>query len=163
MDYVDSLGTSFLAHRLRRLSDNLVDQVAANFANAGLKVPARSVSTLHYLGENGPTGPVELGKALKFSHPLMVRSLRNLEDLGLVEAVVDESDQRRRRVQLTRDGEREAARSFAMTTAFSREAIELAAEAGIDLSQFADQLSVLVRLFAEKPVEIAKPVEGAAR
>ena len=84
MDYVDSLGTSFLAHRLRRLSDYVVEQVSENFTRAGIIVPPRSVSTLNYLRNNGPTGPVELGKALKFSHPLMVRALRNLEALDLV-------------------------------------------------------------------------------
>ncbi len=147
MDFVDSLGTSFLAHRLRRLSDHVVDQVAANFSRAGLAVPARSVSTLHYLRENGPTGPVELGKALKFSHPLMVRSLRNLEGLGLVEAVADESDQRRRRVQLTAVGQREAEKSFAMIRAFTDEMERKAAEAGVDVTEFARQLEVMTKLF----------------
>ena len=160
MDYVESLGTSFLAHRLRRLSDDLVDQVTANFDRAGLAVPARSVSTLHYLRQNGPTGPVELGKALKFSHPLMVRSLRNLENLGLVEAVADERDQRRRRVQLTARGEEEAQRSFALTEAFAREMDRIAADAGVDIGAFARQLQTLTNLFLEQRVDASGEAEG---
>lgn len=157
MDYVESLGTSFIAHRLRRLSDHVVDQVGENFARAGLVVPARSVSTLAYLRENGPTGPVELGKALNFSHPLMVRSLRNLEELGLVEAVADDKDQRRRRMRLTAQGEREAVRSMAIAHAFTDEVERMARERGIDLPAFADVLKDLTRMFVGHKIEAAIP------
>ena len=155
MDFVDSLGPAFLAHRLRRLSDLMVDQVGAALLRDGLTVPARSISTLLLLRERGPLGPVEIGRALRFSHPLMVRSLRTLEALGLVEAIPDEADQRRRRVQLTADGAREADRGLAITDEVARQLSDRADEAGIDLALLLSAIDGLNATLGRHPLAIS--------
>lgn len=152
MDFVDSLGPAFLAHRLRRLSDRMVDQIGSALVREGLTVPARSISTLLLLRERGPLGPVEIGRELRFSHPLMVRSLRTLEALGLVEAIPDEADQRRRRVRLTDEGEREAARATAITAEIARQLSLRAIEAGVDLDRLLGSLDALSASLARHPI-----------
>jgi len=152
MDFVDSLGPAFLAHRLRRLSDRMVDQVGAALVREGLSVPARSISTLLLLRERGPLGPVEIGKELRFSHPLMVRSLRTLEALGLVEAIPDEADQRRRRVRLTAEGHREANAGIAIAAEIARQLSLRAIEAGVDLDRLLGSLDALSGSLARHPI-----------
>lgn len=152
MDFVDSLGPAFLAHRLRRLSDRMVDQVGAALVREGLSVPARSISTLLLLRNRGPLGPVEIGKELRFSHPLMVRSLRTLEALGLVEAIPDEADQRRRRVKLTGKGEREADCGTAIAAEIARQLSLRAIEAGVDLDRLLGSLDALSASLARHPI-----------
>src|SRR5689334_23213318 len=104
MDFVDDLGPAFVAHRLRRLSDRIVDDIADAMRLEGLTVPPRSASTILLLAKMGPMGPVDIGRTLRFSHPLMVRALRVLEELGLVRALDHDGDQRRRLVELTDRG-----------------------------------------------------------
>jgi len=163
MDFVDSLGPAFLAHRLRRLSDGLVDQVGAALVRDGLTVPARSMSTLLLLKARGPLGPVEIGKSLRFSHPLMVRSLRTLEALELVEAIPDDADQRRRRVRLTAMGEREAERGLAITTRIAEQLTDRAAEAGIDLATFLVSVNELAATLADHPLDAEADPEQLSR
>lgn len=110
MDFVSALGPAFVAHRLRRLSDEIVDDISRAMAALEVIVPPRSVSTILLLAESGPLGPVDVARTLRLSHPLMVRALRTLEGLGLIQAVDDPADQRRRRVELTPLGRAEAAR-----------------------------------------------------
>lgn len=109
MDFVAGLGPAFVAHRLRRLSDRVVDEIEEALSLEGLSVPPRSASTILLLAERGPLGPVEIARTLRFSHPLMVRALRVLEELGLVRPVDHSADQRRRLVELTERGRTEAA------------------------------------------------------
>ena len=108
MDFIAVLGPAFVAHRLRRLSDQIVDDIARALVDLGLTVPSRSASTVLLLAHSGPLGPVDIARTLRLSHPLMVRALRALKDLGLVRAVDDPADQRRSRVELTPAGHAEA-------------------------------------------------------
>ena len=108
MDFVTALGPAFVAHRLRRLSDRIVDEIAEAIVEQGLRVPPRSASTILLLAERGAMGPVDIARTLRFSHPLMVRAIRALEQLGLVCAIDHSGDQRRRLVELTRRGRDEA-------------------------------------------------------
>lgn len=109
MDFVTDLGPAFVAHRLRRLSDRIVEEIADGLGGQGLTVPPRSASTILLLADRGPMGPVEVARELKFSHPLMSRALRVLEELGLVRTVDHSGDQRCRLVELTPQGRDEAA------------------------------------------------------
>jgi DNA-binding MarR family transcriptional regulator len=108
MDFVSGLGPAFIGHRLRRLSDRIVDEIGAAMQAEGLSVPPRSASTILLLAEKGPLGPVDIARTLRFSHPLLVRSLRLLEGLELVRTIDHDGDQRRRLVELTSRGEEEA-------------------------------------------------------
>lgn len=148
MDFIDSLGPAFLAHRLRRVEDLLLDQVGDALAGEGLAVPPRSLSTLLLLDADGPLGPVDLARRLRLSHPLMIRALKILDQLELVEAVDNPADHRRRAVKLTARGRTEVATIRRFQARLSRAIDDAAQEAGSNsdallalLTRFTDALT----------------------
>lgn len=152
MDFVTSLGPAFVAHRLRRLSDRIVDEIAKALAEQGLRVPPRSASTILLLAERGPMGPVDIARALKFSHPLMVRALRVLEELELVSAVEHPDDQRRRLVELTALGREEAATLQRFNTRLNRVMREVLDEGSGSADAFLEMLDTIVRSLDREPL-----------
>lgn len=108
-DFVEAQGNVFLAHRLRRASDRIVDQVGGMLAAMGLDVPPRGASMLLMLDEHGSIGVVEIARRLRLSHPLIVRMAQRFEELGFVSIEVDPEDARRRRLITTEKARREAA------------------------------------------------------
>ena len=152
MDFIDSLGPAFLAHRLRRLEDLLVAQVGAALALEGLTVPPKSLSTLLLLDADGPLGPVDLARRLRLSHPLMIRSLKLLERLGLVEVVENAADHRRRAVRLTTFGRAEATTIRRFQARLSSAIDDAATEAGSDASALLTLLSRFSDTLTNNPV-----------
>ena len=108
-DFVEAQGSVFLAHRLRRTSDRIVDQVGGMLAAMGLDVPPRGASMLLMLDEHGSIGVVEIARRLRLSHPLIVRMAQRFEELGLVTIETDPDDARRRRLITTAKAHQEAA------------------------------------------------------
>lgn len=107
-DSVAAHGNVFLAHRLRRASDRIVDQVGGMLASMGLDVPPRGASMLLMLDDCGSIGVVEIARRLRLSHPLIVRMAHRFEELGLVTIEPDPQDARRRRLITTDKARREA-------------------------------------------------------
>lgn len=107
-DFIETQGNVFVAHRLRRASDRIVDQVGEMLAAEGLDVPPRGASMLLMIDERDAIGVVEIAQRLRLSHPLIVRMTQRFEQLGLVEIEVDPDDARRRRLVPTGKGRREA-------------------------------------------------------
>ena len=107
-DFVEAQGNVFLAHRLRRASDRIVDQVGGMLTAMGLDVPPRGASMLLMIDERDAIGVVEIAQRLRLSHPLIVRMAQRFEQLGLVEVEIDHNDARRRRLVPTGKGRREA-------------------------------------------------------
>lgn len=152
MDFVTDLGPAFVAHRLRRLSDRLVDEIAESLGREGLTVPPRSASTLLLLADRGPMGPVEVARELKFSHPLMSRALRVLEELGLVRTVDHSGDQRRRLVELTPRGRDEAAALVRFNHRLNRVMREVLDEAAGSADYFLKTLEAIRHLLDSQPI-----------
>lgn len=107
-DFIETAGNVFVAHRLRRASDRIVDQVGELLAAEGLDVPPRGASMLLMIDERGAIGVVEIAQRLRLSHPLIVRMTQRFEQLGLVKIKGDPDDARRRRLVPTGKGRREA-------------------------------------------------------
>ncbi len=107
-DFVETQGNVFVAHRLRRASDRIVDQVGAMLAAEGLDVPPRGASMLMMIDERNAIGVVEIAQQLRLSHPLIVRMAQRFEQLDLVKIEIDPVDGRRRRLVPTEKGRREA-------------------------------------------------------
>jgi DNA-binding MarR family transcriptional regulator len=162
MDFVTDLGPAFVAHRLRRLSDRIVDEIAGALSVQGLSVPPRSASTILLLAKRGPQGPVEIARALRFSHPLMVRALRVLEELGLVQAVDHSGDQRRRLVELTQSGHHEAAVLTRFNERLNRVMREVLDDAGGDGDAFLETLEAIGRTLDRQPISARLNMEEHA-
>ncbi|HEV2817763.1 MAG TPA: winged helix DNA-binding protein [Allosphingosinicella sp.] len=132
-DFVRSLGLPFMAHRLRRLSELILEGSSAVLREAGLEGPARAGSTLLLLRENGPTGITEIAFRLRLSHPLIIKLTAALAAAGLVSDESDPADSRRRLIALTDKGAAEAARIERVSTALGRTFAAMFEETGTDL------------------------------
>lgn len=108
-DFIESHGSAFLAHRLRRSSDRVVDQISDILLELGLDVPPRGASMLLLIDEQRQIGVVEISRRLRLSHPLIVRMAREFKERGLVEINADPSDGRRRVLSPTAKARHEAA------------------------------------------------------
>lgn len=132
-DFVQSLGLPFLAHRLRRVSDLIVESTTQILRRNGFDGPARSVSTLLLLRDGGAMGITEIGFRLRFSHPMIIKLARALSDAGLVRDEADPNDNRRRLIALTDKGAAQADLAERLSRDIGRTFAAMFAEAGADL------------------------------
>jgi DNA-binding MarR family transcriptional regulator len=133
-DFVAGLGPAFTAHRLRRLSDAFVDACGQWLARQGLSAPPRSISTLRLLLESEPLAVTEIAARIRLSHPFIVRTVADLERLGLVTLGRDAKDKRKRMVGLTDKGRAEAQAFLATAEPLAAAYASLFEDAGIDLA-----------------------------
>ncbi|HVZ30622.1 MAG TPA: hypothetical protein VG839_09530 [Asticcacaulis sp.] len=139
-DYIAALGEAFLARRLRRLSDQFVDDIQAFLQASGITCPARCLSTILLIAEAPGLGIVQVARQAQLSHPLVIDLLSQLESMRLVHFVPDEKDRRRRLVFLTPEGEAEVARLREAEPVVRAAYAELSREIGVDLWKMADAL-----------------------
>ena len=85
-DFIARQGPAFLAHLLRRLSDELIQGAALWYPTVGVTAPPRTISTLIALDDLGPLGVTELATLLRQSHPLVITWIRELTSLSFVAA-----------------------------------------------------------------------------
>jgi DNA-binding MarR family transcriptional regulator len=103
-DFIESLGLPLFAHRLRRLSESLVEGGRQWLPYAGVTAPPKAGSTLLLLAAAGPLSVTEIATRLRLTHPLIIKLTRELSELGLVRIEQDARDGRRRPVSLTAEG-----------------------------------------------------------
>jgi DNA-binding MarR family transcriptional regulator len=109
-DFIRRQGPAYLAHLLRRLSDELVRGADAWYPEVGVTAPPRTTSTLLALDESGPLGVTEIAALLRQSHPLVINWIKQLQAQGFARTRVDKSDRRRTIVALTAKGVSETRR-----------------------------------------------------
>jgi len=149
-DFVQSLGLPFLAHRLKRASELILEGAATALRDQGFEAPARAGSTLLLLRSNGPTGITEIAYRLRLSHPLIIKLSAALAGAGLVENRSDPRDSRRRLIALTDKGAAEAERLERFVAALGHVLRTMFAEAGIDLF---DAIGGFERAVEARPIE----------
>jgi DNA-binding MarR family transcriptional regulator len=132
-DFVRSLGLAFLAHRLKRASETILEGSTEALRRHGFGSPARSGSTLLLLRENGPSGITEIAWRLRLSHPLIIKLAAAMAAAGLVRDERDPVDHRRRLIALTEKGLAEAERIDAFSRALERTFAAMFVEAEADL------------------------------
>lgn len=103
-DFIRSQGPAFLAHLLRRISDELVRGADEWSPGVGVTAPPRTTSTLLALDEHGPLGVTEIAALLRQSHPLVITWIKQLQDQRLVKTQADARDGRRTVVVLSAKG-----------------------------------------------------------
>jgi DNA-binding MarR family transcriptional regulator len=161
-DFVRSLGLPFMAHRLRRLSELILEGSSGVLRSAGFAGPARAGSTLLLLRGNGPTGITEIAHRLRLSHPLIIKLAAALAEAGLVRDESDPADSRRRLIALTAKGKAEAARIERFSAALARTFETMFEEAGADLYAALERFEAAAEarpIAARLEVELAKEGE----
>ncbi len=148
-DFIRAQGTPFVAHRLRRSSELVVEQIGAELLRKMLSVPPRGASMLLLINDEGPIGVVEISRRLQLSHPLIVRTARRFEDLGLVRVSRDHSDARRKQLVATKKGRAEAETLHSFNAKLAAMFGELFAEIDCDLLDVLDRLDAAL---AESPI-----------
>lgn len=103
-DVVKELGHLSLGTRLKRIGETLQAQTQAVLAAYGFEQPAGHFPLLAALDRLGPLSVGDLSQAVGVSQPVITRSLRGLEDDGLVQSATSTEDRRVRRVGLSRKG-----------------------------------------------------------
>ena len=133
-DFIRAQGLPFMAHLLRRISDQMVaDAGAWEDEELGIRAPPRTASTMLLLGEHGPQSVTQLAEKIGQSHPLMITWLKQLEKLKFVKSSVDPSDARRTLVALTPAGRAEARRMAEGSAQIGRAYAKLLREADADV------------------------------
>lgn len=138
-DFVTSQGKPFLAHRLRRTSDRIVEQIGTDLVRQGLRVPPRGASMLMLVDEQAPIGVVEISRRLRLSHPLIVRMAQQLVKLELVRIEDDQDDARRKQLITTGKGHAEAKTLRAFNTRIAAMFDQLFTEIDCDVIAMLDR------------------------
>jgi DNA-binding MarR family transcriptional regulator len=129
-DFIARQGPAFLAHLLRRLSDELVQGAAAWYPTMGVTAPPRTISTLLALDDLGPLGITELARLLRQTHPLVITWIREQTSLSFVSTGSDPKDRRRSVVRLTARGKAEVVRARKALSAMEQASLHLLASGG---------------------------------
>lgn len=103
-DVVKELGFLTLGTRFKRIGEALQAQTQALLTQHGIDMPAAHFPLLAALDWHGALGVGELSQAVGVSQPVVTRSLKGLEDSGLVQSEAVEGDRRVRRVALSPHG-----------------------------------------------------------
>ncbi|MAZ18652.1 MarR family winged helix-turn-helix transcriptional regulator [Oricola sp.] len=103
-DVTRELGYLPLGSRLKRVGERLQAETARFLLNEGVDMPQGVWPLLVTLDQDGPLTIGDLASALGVSQPGVTRSIRQLEADGIVEAVREGGDQRRKPVGITEKG-----------------------------------------------------------
>lgn len=100
-DVMDALGSLALGSRLKRLSDQLMSEVAAIYERSDVSLNPRFFPFLNALHQRGEMGVMELSKSLNLTHPAVSQMVKPLESEGWIEVREAATDARCRRLTLT--------------------------------------------------------------
>ncbi len=129
-DFSRNSGGAAVGALLRRLSERIDGELARVYAALDVKFEQRWFGVLNQLVLRGPLSVGELASALRITHVSISQTRQSLEKAGLIEALADPADARRRRLLLTPAGSALAQRLAPLWRAFDEAALELDVEAG---------------------------------
>lgn len=101
VDLMREMGSLAIASRLRRLSDQIMNDVGSIYEAKKVSINPRYFPLLSLLQEHREMGVTELAKALGLSHPAVSQNLRPLEEDELIVIRYLETDARCRKISLS--------------------------------------------------------------
>lgn len=155
MTYLDAhrLSGAFLANRLDRVTDMIVEQGDELLRDAGIEIPSRAVSILLLVGEQGQLSAADIAAKINQPHQLVTQRADILVDLAIVERSRDPADGRRKILALTTKGRAQYAKLQVILSEAATAFAGLFEEIECDLSAFAmkamealDRASILDRI-----------------
>ena len=142
-DYSREVGGAAIGARLRRLSERLDRETGQIYAAQHVHFEQRWFGILNQLVLNGSMTVGEIAAVLRVTHVSVSQARQALAAAGLIEAVSDKCDARRRQLRLTDDGQVFVTKVAPLWQALSDCAAELNDEAG-DLVRPLDRLEDLL-------------------
>lgn len=133
LDFIRAQGLPFLAHVLRRISDQMVTAAGDWEEELGIRAPPRTASTIKLLDTQGEQSVTQIADKLRQSHPLVITWIRQLEKLKLVRSFADPQDGRRTLIALTAAGRTEARRMAEASEVIGRAYAKLLREADAEV------------------------------
>ncbi len=133
LHFLGDLRPAFVAHLAYRLGDVICAETQAHADRLGIRAPVKTHSAILFLHKRGPATLAEMARTDGQSHQLLASRFAPLEHLGLVEAIEDPSDRRRRPYRLTPEGRVEAERVETATVLEAEAMRRLFAEMDQDL------------------------------
>ncbi|MDX8483356.1 MarR family transcriptional regulator [Mesorhizobium sp. VK24D] len=105
-DIIRSLGYLCLGSRLKRIGEQLQADTQRVLERLDVRIQSSQYPLLAALDRLGPLPVGELAQSLGVAQPGVTRSVSLLTELGLVEVMQSNDDQRRRIVSLSQNGQR---------------------------------------------------------
>lgn len=129
-DYSRMAGGAALGARLRRISERIDRETAQLYAAINVRFEQRWFGLLNQLALNGPMTVGAIADALRLSHASVSQARKSLENQGIIHALNDAADARKRPLALTPAGHALVTRLTPLWQALAHSAAELNAEAG---------------------------------
>ena len=104
MNVINEVGELAMGSRLRRLSDRIMRDGAGIYQLLHLDFEPRWFPVFYLLSQRSPLAIMEIAKSLDVSHPSVIQTVREMEKEGLIVAVNDKNDKRKRLLQLSKKG-----------------------------------------------------------
>ena len=156
-DVVADEGAVMLGSRLKRLAERLQSGAERVAVDCGLPTQPSQMPLLAALYRAGPMSIGEAVEMLGISQPAVTRILTRLVEMGLVETMRDDRDQRSKTMALTAAG-RETM-DLASATMWPR--LRMAVNELCDVPALLTQVEAIERALAERPLE-SRPLDGLA-
>ncbi|MES2058006.1 MAG: bifunctional helix-turn-helix transcriptional regulator/GNAT family N-acetyltransferase [Pseudomonadota bacterium] len=150
MDVVSERPLLFLGSRLKRLAEQMQNDVTLFSQRAGIAILPGQYPLLVTLGDHGPQTVGELARAMRMSQPAITQNLRKLVTTGYIEISHDDADKRTRTVSLTPAGEAALALSERMVWPSVKAAVSEVID-GLSGSLL-DQLSTIEKRLSDQPL-----------
>lgn len=104
MDFLKDLGALALGSRLRRLTERLAQDVSQIYRELDIDFEPRWFPVYYLLSQKAPLGVVDIARILEVSHPAVNQIAGEMINHGLVHALKDDTDKRKRLLALTEAG-----------------------------------------------------------
>ena len=101
MSIIKKLGESGITFRLKRINDKLAQDILVRFREYGLEMEPSGLPILYLIREKKNCSVQDISLALGISHPAAVQFVQNLEKRGLIKTSMDQSDRRKKLIDLT--------------------------------------------------------------
>jgi DNA-binding MarR family transcriptional regulator/predicted GNAT family N-acyltransferase len=104
MSIIKQLGEAGITFRLKRINDKLAQEILTRFRDCGLEVEPSGLPILYFIKEEKNCSVQDISLALGISHPAAVQFVQNLEKRKLIKTSTDQSDKRKKIIDLTDKG-----------------------------------------------------------
>jgi DNA-binding MarR family transcriptional regulator/GNAT superfamily N-acetyltransferase len=106
MDFIAELGMLALGSRLKRLSDDVLQQGEEVYEALNIQFEPRWFAIVYLLkSERRPLSITEIADNLGLTHPAVIKTVRSMVKKGIVTSRKDRNDARRHLVRLSRKGQ----------------------------------------------------------